>query len=113
MMTPEPMALPLCVVTLTSTTPALSFAMAASCAVCAAAVVCVVEVAALLALPAVAVVLLNCQPAKSPVPKMRSSTSANAPMAQARKPPPLLRLAGGSSGVGGVGNVGSVEGCCG
>src|SRR5579885_1409628 len=109
MMTPEPMALPLCVVTLTSTTPALSFAMAASCAVCTEAVACAVEA---VALPAVVVVLLNCQPAKRPVPKMRSSTSANAPMAQARKPPPLLRLAGGAGGVGGVGNVGSVEGCC-
>src|SRR5579884_317921 len=113
MMTPEPMALPLCVVTLTSTTPALSFAMAASCAVCTEAVVCAVEAVALLVLPAVVVVLLNCQPAKRPVPKMRSSTSAKAPMAQARKPPPLLRLAGGVGDVGGVGNVGSVEGCCG
>src|SRR5260370_16892895 len=93
-MTPEPIALAFCVVTATSTTAALTFAIATSCAVATVDVACTV----LVGWAVLVLVLLNCQPANRPTPKITASSSVSATSAPVRTVPLRFGLTGGKGG---------------
>src|SRR5579859_4303016 len=111
-MTPEPTALPLCVVTSISVTAALIFAIAASCAVSTVAVADTVVVPWVeLLLPVALLLLLNCQPANRPMLKMPASNKIKSATVAVRKAlPPRFVCTGGDGGCCTCG-CGSCGGC--